>query len=68
MEPTTTTTPRNNRGKRNSKEVIDPVNVLPDSGKWYGMVDFDHMLGIVGIVGTALNLLVVVLVYVYTAI
>lgn len=29
-------------------------------------VDPDHLLGIVGIVGTVLNLLVVVLVYIYT--
>lgn len=29
-------------------------------------VDPDHLLGLVGIVGTVLNLLVVVLVYIYT--
>ncbi|TKS81123.1 hypothetical protein D9C73_015227 [Collichthys lucidus] len=67
MEPTTTTERlRNNRGKRNSKEVVHSVNVLPESAQC--MVDPDNVFGIVGIVGTVLNLLVVALVYVYTAI
>lgn len=45
-------------------QMTDHLNVLPESPRC--KVDLEHMLGIVGIVGTVLNLLVVVLVYVYT--
>lgn len=44
----------------------ETVSVLPESDGY--KVDLEHMLGIVGIVGTVLNLLVVVFVYVYTPI
>lgn len=44
--------------------MADHIIVLPESPRW--KLDLEHMLGIVGIVGTVLNLLVVVLVYVYT--
>ncbi|KAM7399400.1 hypothetical protein PAMP_018673 [Pampus punctatissimus] len=55
---------RDNKGKKNSREVADPVSVL--SKLVWCKVDPEHMLGLVGIVGTVLNLLVVVLVYIYT--
>lgn len=45
-------------------QVAEAVSALPESARY--KVDLEHMLGIVGIVGTVLNLLVVVLVYVYT--
>lgn len=45
-------------------QMGDHISVLPESPRC--KVDLEHMLGIVGIVGTVLNLLVVVLVYVYT--
>lgn len=45
-------------------QEADSVNVLSESTRC--KVDPDHMFGIVGIVGTFLNLLVVVLVYIYT--
>ncbi len=47
-------------------QVANPASELPEAAKHE--VDPDHILGIVGIVGTFLNLLVVVLVYVYTPI
>lgn len=47
-------------------QAADPVSVLPASARC--KVDPNHMLGIVGIVATFLNLLVVVLVYMYTPI
>lgn len=45
-------------------QAADSISVLSDSTLC--KVDPDHMFGIVGIVGTVLNLLVVVLVYIYT--
>ncbi|KAA8594214.1 hypothetical protein FQN60_005048 [Etheostoma spectabile] len=60
--------PRNDTGKKNSKEVADPVSMLPKGGKDRWRVDLEDMLGITSIVGTVLNLLVVVLVYAYTPI
>lgn len=45
-------------------QMDETVSVLPEPDGY--KVDLEHMLGIVGIVGTVLNLLVVVFVYVYT--
>lgn len=45
-------------------QVIEPVHVLPQAARC--KVDLEHILGIAGIVGTVLNLLVVVFVYLYT--
>lgn len=45
-------------------QMDEPVSVLPEPDGY--KVDLEHLLGIVGIVGTVLNLLVVVFVYVYT--
>ncbi|KAL7399674.1 hypothetical protein ABVT39_000100 [Epinephelus coioides] len=64
MERPTPKELRNNRGARNSREVAEPVPVLPQATRC--KVDPEHMLGIAGIVGTVLNLLVVVFVYLYT--
>lgn len=62
MEPMTEES--DNKGRKNSCEVADPVSML--SKLVWCKVDPEHMLGLVGIVGTVLNLLVVVLVYIYT--
>lgn len=42
----------------------EPLSVLLETIRC--KVDFENMLGIVGIVGTILNLMVVVMVYLYT--
>lgn len=47
-------------------QVAEPVSTPPESCRCKG--DLENILGIVGIVGTFLNLLVVVLVYIYTPI
>lgn len=61
--------PRDDRGKRtperNTREVSDDL-VCANHQSVRCKVDPDHLLGLVGIVGTVLNLLVVVLVYIYT--
>ncbi|KAF3692856.1 hypothetical protein EXN66_Car008532 [Channa argus] len=64
MESAMSTESRTNSGKRHSREAAESDTY--DSAQC--KVDPDHMFGVVGIVGTILNLLVVVLVYIYTPI